>query len=118
MIKGDPPERFANLIGTYVRMTSHPSSASGIVIDEIYVVDGFWTEDNVEWFVKCINMLPVKNPKYTIALNAGRFLKCINSRLPYESKKVPLGTNRIIPCTLADIRHRRNVLKIKKVMEA
>jgi len=113
-----PPEQYASMVGKYFRMTTYPSSVTGVVIDEMCIIENCWTRDGKTWCFTCLNMLPIKNPKHSANLQADRFIKCYNSKLPYESKKTPLGTNRIIPCTLADIRQRRNELKIKKVMGA
>jgi hypothetical protein len=118
MSKEETDRAFNKWVGTYVRITCHPSDVSGVILDSYYVIDSVLHDLNSAPCFLIYHMIPKKNKRNYEVLSAKRVIYCIRNGVSYEEKPIALQTNRIYQVTIDDIRQHRKELEIKKVMDA
>ncbi len=119
MSEKDPPKQYKHYLGKYIRATCHPSSVTGVILDDMYVVDSlYFNQSDQVWYFIVYNVIPKKYKKHSYLMKALPFTKCLKTGVSYNRDETPLDWNSISEITIDDVRQRRNELKIKQVMEA
>lgn len=115
----DPPERYKRYVGKYVRITCHSSDVSGVILDDMFEIDGVhYEEEERVWCFRLYNVIPKKFKKHSYHFKANRFIQCLKSGDSYSDTKRALDWNRITEINIDDVRQKRNSLLVQKIMES